>query len=98
MECWSSGYCADWHPAWPECAPHDDEAADLALLWDGLRVGAPAAEIVGILKKWPNRVSYNASRQAIQVSGCRGTIVVAHIPLSPASAAVVSAVALRELE
>ncbi len=82
------------HPGCLESANPDQRVRDLALrnlIRDAARGDEGAMR--GLLVDHPDRAVINRNREAIQVTSCNGSSLMAHVPLSPRQVAMLASVA-----
>lgn len=79
------GWCADAHPEGTSC---DSGMAlldvDKQMIWETTMTGTPSS-LAATVDRFGEVVAYNASRNALQVHGCQGSIIMS-IPLSKTQA------------
>ncbi len=79
------GWCVDAHPEGTSC---DSGMAlldvDRQMIWETTMTGTPSS-LAATLDRFDEVVAYNASRNALQVRGCQGSIIMS-IPLSKTQA------------
>ena len=77
------GWCKDAHPEGRSC---DSGMAlldvDKQMIWEKTTRGTPSS-LAAAVERFSAVVAYNASRNALQVSGCQGSVIMS-IPLSSA--------------
>jgi hypothetical protein len=71
------------HPLCGTSAQLPAEDYEYLTVLAGRAMAGEASPVSELLSRFPDKVHFNAAREAIQVEGCDDTGIVAHIPLSP---------------
>lgn len=79
-----SGWCSSAHPFQEDCLAEEEDDlladSDRLALWSVVEGGAPE-DLARFAARFPDGLRYNSQRQAVQVLGCSGVIVLS-LPLS----------------